>query len=176
MKRPDKSEHHEYYTKYIDQVPDGDILQILRSGIDETAALLKGQPPSIAGYRYAPDKWSVGDVIAHLSDCERTFGFRAFWFARKGAGELPSLDQDPFAAEAHASARSLETLMAEWRAVRASTLALFEAIDDETSMRTGVASGNRITVRALAWIIAGHEIHHRKGLKDQYLARMPAAS
>ena len=176
MQRPDKSEHHEYYSKYIDQVPDGDILHILRSGIEETAALFKGRPPSIAGYRYAPDKWSVADVIAHLSDCERTFGFRAFWFARKGAGELPSLDQDPFAAEAHASARSLESLMAEWRAVRASNLALFEAIDDDASMRTGVASGNRITVRALAWIIAGHEIHHRKGLMDQYLARMPAAS
>ena len=176
MHRPDKSEHHEYYSKYIDQVPEGDIIAILRSGIDETAKLLKGQPPAIADYRYAPDKWTVRDVIAHLSDCERTFGFRAFWFARKGAGELPSLDQEPFAVEARASTRSLERLFDEWRAVRASTLTLFESIDDDVATRTGIASGNRFSVRAFPWIIAGHEIHHRKELKEKYLSRIPAAS
>ena len=176
MHRPDKTEHHEYYSKYIDQVPEGDILEILRSGIDDTAALLKGQLPAIADYRYAPDKWTVRDVIAHLSDCERTFGFRAFWFARKGGGDLPSLEQEPFAVEARASMRSLDRLFEEWRAVRASNLTLFESIDDDVSLRTGVASGNRISVRALPWIIAGHEIHHRKQLKEQYLSRPAAAS
>jgi DinB family protein len=169
--RPDKSEHHQYYSTYIDQVPDGDILAILRTGIDETAALLSNHPTSIADHRYAPGKWTVREVINHLVDSERTFGFRAFWFARKGAGELPSFDQEPFVVEARINARSLDSLLAEWRTVRASNLSLFETIDDEASTRTGIASGNRFTVRSFPWIIAGHEIHHRKQLNDRYLAR-----
>jgi hypothetical protein len=171
VKRPDKSEHHHYYSTYIDQVPDGDILTILRTGIDETAALFRNQPPSIADHRYAPDKWTVRDVISHLVDSERTFGFRAFWFARKGAGELPSFDQEPFVVEARTGARSLDSLLTEWRTVRASNLSLFETIDDAASMQTGTASGYRFTARAFPWIIAGHEIHHRKQLVERYLAR-----
>jgi hypothetical protein len=171
VKRPDKTEHHHYYSNYIDQVPDGDILTMLRSGIDETAALLKNQPASIADFRYAPGKWTVREVINHLVDSERTFGFRAFWFARKGAGELPSFDQEPFVTEARTEGRSLDSLFDEWRTVRASNLALFETIDDAASVNTGIASGYRFTVRAFPWIIAGHEIHHRKQLKDRYLAR-----
>jgi DinB family protein len=169
--RPDKSEHHQYYSTYIDKVPDGDILAILRTGIDETAALFRNRPASIADHRYAPGKWTVREVITHLVDSERTFGFRAFWFARKGAGELPSFDQEPFVAEARTGARSLESLLAEWRTVRASNLSLFETIDDEASTETGIASGYRFTVRAFPWIIAGHEIHHRNQLVERYLAR-----
>jgi hypothetical protein len=169
--RPDKSEHHQYYSTYIDQVPDGDILAILRTSIDETAALFRNRPASIADHRYAPGKWTVREVINHLVDSERTFGFRAFWFARKGAGELPSFDQEPFVAEARTGARALESLMAEWRTVRASNLSLFETMDDEASTQTGIASGYRFTARAFPWIIAGHEIHHRKQLVERYLAR-----
>ena len=171
MTRPDKNEHHQYYSTYIDKVPDGDILAILRAGIDETAALFRNRPASIADHRYAPGKWTVREVINHLVDSERTFGFRAFWFARKGAGELPSFDQEPFVAEARTGARSLESLLAEWRTVRASNLSLFETIDDAASTETGIASGYRFTVRAFPWIIAGHEIHHRKQLVERYLAR-----
>jgi hypothetical protein len=167
--RPDKSEHHQYYSTYIDQVPDGDILAILRTGIDETAALFRSHPASIADHRYAPGKWTVREVINHLVDSERTFGFRAFWFARKGAGELPTFDQEPFVVEARTGARTVEHLLAEWRTVRASNLSLFETIDDDASLRTGMASGYRFTVRAFPWIIAGHEIHHRKQLKERYL-------
>jgi DinB family protein len=171
VKRPDKSEHHQYYSTYIDQVPDGDILAILRTSIDETADLLKDEPASIGDHRYAPGKWTVGEVINHLVDSERTFGFRAFWFARKGAGELPSFDQEPFVAEARTSGRSLDSLFAEWRTVRAANLSLFETMDDAASANTGIASGYRFTARAFPWIIAGHEIHHRKQLKERYLAR-----
>lgn len=171
MTRPDTTEHHQYYSTYIDQVPDGDILAILRAGIDETAALFRNHPASIADHRYAPGKWTVREVINHLVDSERTFGFRAFWFARKGAGELPTFDQEPFVTEARTEARSLEHLLAEWRTVRASNLSLFETIGDEASMRTGIASGYRFTVRSFPWIIAGHEIHHRKQLNERYLAR-----
>jgi hypothetical protein len=169
MTRPDPSEYHEYYRTYIDQVPPGDILDILRRGIHETAALLSSRPASIADYRYEPGKWTVREVLNHLVDSERTFGFRAFWFARKGAGELPSFDQEPFVAESRASARSLASLLDEWRLVRAANLALFETIDDDVSTRTGLASGRRFSVRAFPWIIAGHEIHHRKQLLARYL-------
>jgi hypothetical protein len=141
VQRPDKTEHHHYYSNYIDQVPDGDVLALLRTSIDETAGLLKNQPATIGDHRYAPGKWTIREVINHLVDSERTFGFRAFWFARKGAGELPS------------------------------NLTLFETIDDAASVSTGIASGYRFTVRAFPWIIAGHEIHHRRQLKDRYLAR-----
>ena len=133
--------------------------------------LLADLPPDRETWRYAPGKWTVREVINHLVDSERTFGFRAFWFARKGAGELPSFDQEPFVVEARTGARSLKSLLAEWRTVRASNLSLFETIDDEASMRTGIASGYRFTVRAFPWIIAGHEIHHRKQLNERYLAR-----
>jgi len=169
VNRPDKSEHHQYYSTYIDQVPDGDILNILRSSIDQTWSLLAKQPSSIAQHRYAPGKWTVNELINHLVDSERTFGFRAFWFARNGAGELPSFDQDPFVTEANVGQRSLQSLFDEWRTVRASNLTLFETIDDEASTRTGIASGYRFTVRTFPWIIAGHELHHRKQLKERYL-------
>jgi len=170
MERPTPSEHHEYYSTYIDQVPAGDILSILHAGIEETAALLANQPGSIADHRYAPGKWTVRELLAHLADTERTLGFRAFWFARKGAGELPSFDQEPFVIESRAGERSLPSLLNEWRTVRACNIALFETIDDEASRRTGIASGRRFSVRSFPWIIAGHEIHHRKHLKDRYLA------
>ncbi len=170
MQRPDKSEHHHYYSTYIDQVPDGDIMAMLRSSIDETAALLKNQPAALADYRYAPGKWTVREVINHIVDSERTFGFRAFWFARKGSGELPSFDQDMFVTEARMPPRSLDSFFDEWRTVRASNLAVFDAMDDGAWMRTGIASGYTFTVRAFPWIIAGHEIHHRQQLKERYLA------
>lgn len=169
MDRPATSEYHEYYTTYISQVPAGDILHILRSGIEETASLFANRPASIGDHRYAPGKWTVREVLAHLIDSERTFGFRAFWFARQGTGELPSFDQEPFVVEARASERSLESLLDEWRAVRASNIALFETIGDDASERTGIASGRRFSVRSFPWIIAGHEIHHRQQLKDRYL-------
>ena len=171
MQRPETSEYNPYYANYISQVPERDILTILRSSIDETAGVLASQPASIASYRYAPGKWSVAEVINHLVDSERTFGFRAFWFARKGTGELPSFDQDPFVTEANVGARSLDGLFEEWRSVRASNLTLFETIDDEASLRTGIASSNRFSVRTFPWIIAGHEIHHRKQIQERYLRK-----
>lgn len=171
MDRPKAFEHHEYYSTYINQVPAGDILGILRGGIDQTAALLANQPASIGDHRYAPGKWTIREVLAHLSDCERMFGFRAFWFARRGGGELPSFDQEPFVAESRASARSLASLLDEWRAVRQANIALFETIDDEASRRTGIASGRSFSVRSFPWITAGHEIHHRRQLAEKYLPR-----
>lgn len=159
--RPAPTEHADYYAKYIRHVPDGDILVTLRAGLEATAEIVSGRPAWFADRRLGPGKWTVRDILLHVIDTERTFGFRAFWFSR-GGGELPSMEQDDFAARAGASARTIESLLAEWRAVREANLALFESLDEEASMRTGVASGYRFTPRALAWISAGHEIHHRR--------------
>lgn len=159
--RPGKDEHVEYYSTYIDKVPDGNILTMLKGSLEETLGPVGRLPESAGDHRYAPGKWTVREFLAHVIDAERVFGFRAFWFARGGGGELPSMDQNVFVASSGASARTLEKLAAEWRAVRAANLAVFEAMDDEAAMRTGIASGYRFTARAFAWIIAGHEIHHR---------------
>jgi hypothetical protein len=169
MQRPDPSEHHAYYSTYIDKVPDADVLAILQTGIDETAALFADRPDAIADHRYAPGKWTVREVLIHLIDSERTFGFRAFWFARGAADPLPSFDQESFVRESRVGARTLDHLFAEWRTVRAANITLFESIDDEVSRRTGIASGYRFSVRAFPWIIAGHEIHHRQLFAEQYL-------
>ncbi len=169
LHRPATTEHAEYYGKYIDLVPDGDVLQILRRGIDRTAELLGPDPEAVADRRYAPGKWTVREVLAHLTDSERVFGFRAFWFARSAEGEMPSMDQDTFAAAARAGNRSIKSLFDEWRLVRDGNLAVFDSLDDAQSQRVGIASGKPISVRSLIWIAAGHEIHHRNQLKEKYL-------
>jgi len=164
--RPDPAEHHEYYALYIRQVPDGDVRQTLRTSLDETLAALDGRPETFGDHRYAPGKWSVREFLMHVIDTERVFAFRALWFARNGGGELPSMEQNDFVTASGAAARTLASLAAEWRAVRAATLAFFDAVGDEAAARTGVASGNRLSVRACAWIIAGHERHHRQHLTE----------
>lgn len=163
--RPGADEHHEYFETYIRQVPDGDIVATLRAGVDATAAILAGGPEAAGDLRAAPGKWTVREILGHVIDTERAFGFRAFWFARSGAGALPSFEQDAFAAASRATSRTLESLFDEWRAVRASLVVLFESLNEEESMRRGIAGGNPFTARALAWIAAGHEIHHRRQIK-----------
>lgn len=169
MERPAPNEHHAYYRTYIDKVPPGDIVDLLRSGIDDTTALLAGRPEPLGDHRYAPGKWTVKEVLAHLIDAERTFVYRAFWFARKAPDRLPGYEQDAFTTAANASARSMASLLDEFRAVRLATVAFFASIDDEVSRRTGIASDFEFSVRAFAWIVAGHEIHHRGYLRDHYL-------
>ena len=162
--RPVPGEHHEYYGTYIGQVPDEDVLACLRTSLEETLKPLSGAQESTGDYRYAPGKWSVREFLTHLIDVERTFAFRAFWFARNGAGELPSLEQEDVMAASGAASRTLASLIDEWRAVRAATVALFDSFDNEAARRAGVASGRPFTARACAWIIAGHERHHRQHL------------
>ncbi len=107
MKRPQASEHHEYYGRYINKVPDGDIIRILEDQVEETLALLAGVPPGQADYRYAPDKWSIKEVVGHVIDTERTFAYRALCFARKDPAHLPSFEQDQYAEFSNAASRTL---------------------------------------------------------------------
>lgn len=167
--RPDPSEHAEYYARYIAQVPDGDIVVTLRDQLEDTVALLAGAPEERETYRYAEGKWSLREVVGHLVDTERMFGFRAVAMARSDDVDLPPMDQDEWAAHSNAHDRSLGDLAKEWIAVRRATVHLFASFDDDVAMRTGRASGYDFTVRSFPWIIAGHELWHRTQIRESYL-------
>jgi hypothetical protein len=168
--RPDRDEAAPYYFTYIDRVPDGDVLELLRAQESEVVALAAGIAEARAGHRYAPDKWSIREVLGHLNDCERLFVGRAFWFARGFDTPLPSFDQNVAIANAGADARSWASLVGEFRAVRAASLAFFESLPAEAWSRRGVASDNPFTVRALAFMTVGHVTHHLDILRQRYLA------
>ena len=166
---PDRTEAAEYYFTYIGQVGAGDIRQILISQAPETLALLKGISEPQSMHKYAPDKWTIREVVSHINDCERLFSFRAMWFARGFADPLPSFDQNIAIASAGANDRSLASHVDEFRSVREASISFFSSLTDDAWTRRGVASGNPFSVRALAYITAGHVTHHVKILRERYL-------
>ncbi len=168
---PDRTEAAEYYFTYIDQVPAGDICAILAAQLTETLALLDDISEEQSLKRYAPDKWSIRQVVSHLNDTERLFVFRAFWFARGFDSPLPSFDQNVAIATAGADTRPWRSHVDEFRTVRAATLVFFQELPDEAWTRRGVASGYPFTVRALAYLSAGHVTHHTRILRERYLRR-----
>ena len=171
ISRPTHDEAAEYYFTYIDQVPEGDICEILRTQADDFVALLRSISEDHSGHRYEPDKWTIREVVGHINDTERLFVFRALWFARGFDSPLPSFDQHVAAAAAGADERPWRGLIDEFRALRASTVAFFSALPADAWARRGVASGNPFTVRALAYLTAGHVIHHAAILRSRYLQR-----
>jgi hypothetical protein len=158
--RPEPGEYAHHYHSYISLVPPGDILAELESQLTETLTLLGPLTESEAETHHAPYTWSIKDVVGHLIDCERIFGVRALRFARQDANELPGFDENDYAVQAHCDARSLADLIQEFAHVRRSHLYLFRALSEDAWRRRGVANGHSVTVRALAYIIAGHERHH----------------
>jgi hypothetical protein len=174
IRRPDRTEFAEYYSTYVNKVRDGDIRQILEAQSVEVPALLDAIPEARADYRYAADKWSIREVLAHINDCERMFTFRALWFARGFNSPMPSFDQNVAMTGANANARTWASHIAEFRAVRAATLALFANLSPEAWDCRGIASDNPVTVRALAYITAGHLAHHVALLNERYLSRASA--
>jgi hypothetical protein len=167
--RPEKSEFLPYYERYIGLVPEGDVVASLVSQMNETQELLRSLPASVATYRYAPDKWSVNEVVGHMIDSERQFAFRALRFARNDATPVPGFEQDDYVRSANFDAYPLADLASELEAVRQSTVFLFRHMDDAAWMRRGIANNAEVSVRALAYIIAGHELHHRAILSARYL-------
>jgi hypothetical protein len=169
IQKPKHGEVGEYYFTYIDKVEEGDVPQIVAAQGREAIALLESIPDSRTLYRYAPDKWSIRDLVGHLSDTERVFAYRAFWFARAFDSPLPSFDQEVAVKAAHADHRSWRSLVDEFRAVRGATIALLDTLPDDAWTRTGVASGYPMSVRGLGYIIAGHVAHHLAILRERYL-------
>ncbi len=166
---PGPTEYLSYYGKYISLVPKADILKTLENQNAETLRLLRGIPETQAHTRYAPGKWSIKELVGHVIDTERVFAYRALRFSRNDKTALPGFDQDPYIQFANYDACPLNELADEFAHVRQSTLYLFKHMSDEAWMRTGVASDAEVSVRALAYIIAGHELHHVHILRMKYL-------
>ena len=166
--RPEAGEYAPYYQTYIDRVAAGDVIALLARQIDDTAALLATVKEVDAGRRYAPGKWSIREVVGHVSDAERVFAYRALRFARGDEAPLQQFDENLYVTGGGFDRRTLADLVAELRVVRQATLALARSLDAAAAARWGTASGHRVTVRALLHIIAGHEAHHVRILKERY--------
>jgi hypothetical protein len=167
---PESSEYHEYYQSYVSKVPEVDIVEVLKTEHAASVALLGGLPDALHEHRYAPGKWSVKEVIGHLVDTEWIFTYRALRFARGDTTPLPGVDQDVLIAGANFGSRSMANLVAEWKSLRAANTVLFASFGEEVLDRRGSASDCEFTVRALPYIIAGHERHHMGVLRDRYFA------
>jgi hypothetical protein len=167
--RPAATEYAAFYAGYIAGVPDGDLLQILSAQRHETAELLERLPEERGNYAYAPGKWALKEVVGHIADAERVFSYRALRFARGDETELAGFDENKWVPQSGATARTLSDLAGELGQVRGATLSLLAHLPADVVMRRGTANGNPVTVRAIAWIIAGHERHHLRILRERYL-------
>jgi hypothetical protein len=167
--RPAPNEYVPYFAQYVDLVPQGDVLAILGRQVDETVALLGGLSDRDADYRYAEGKWSIKEVAGHVSDTERIMVYRALCFARGEPAGLPGFDENAYVRHARFGSRRLADLLVELRAVRAATIPFFSGLDAEELERRGTANNRAYSVRALAYIIAGHERHHARILAERYL-------
>jgi hypothetical protein len=165
--KPQPEEHADYYAKYIKLVGD-DALAALRAQSASTPRLLSGLSEAQAMHRYAPGKWSVKEVVGHLLDAERVFGYRALRIARADMTPMPGFDENAWVPTGHFDRRPMPELVSDYQTVRAATVALFSSLDDEALTRVGTANNLPFSVRALALIIAGHEVHHVGILRERY--------
>ncbi len=166
---PEPTEYLAYYGKYISLVPKGDILETLASQNRETLNVFRGISGSDALKRYAPGKWSIKEVLGHTIDTERVFAYRALRFSRNDTTALAGFDQEPYIQFGNYDACPLNELVDEFAHVRQSTILLFKHLNGAAWTRSGIASNAEVSVRALAWIIAGHELHHLAILRTKYL-------
>ena len=167
--RPSSSEYPPYTEGYISRVPDGDIVATLRNQLDETLSLIRSIPDARGDFRYAEGKWSIKELIGHVIDSERVFAYRALRFARGDATPLSGFEQDDFVRGGAFDKRSLNDLANEYEHVRRSSISLFSNLEDDAWSRRGSANNNETSVRALAFIVAGHERHHLEILRTRYV-------
>lgn len=168
ISKPDASEYDPYYDRYISKVPEGDVLAFLQMQNHETIRLFRQVPESHASFRYAPGKWSVKEVLGHVCDTERIMSYRALRIARDDTTPLPGFEQDDYVKNANFDSRALSELADEFQLIRQGTLALFRGFEAAAILRTGTANNSPISVRALVYIIAGHELHHVQILRERY--------
>ena len=169
MTRPQHTEAADYYFRYIDLVTSDDIVPAMETQMGEMLEFLSGISEEQSLHSYEPGKWTIRELLNHVNDGERVFAGRAFWFARGFNDPLPSFDQDISVQMAHANNTSWADIVEEFKYVRLGTLSLLKSLPAEAWDRTGVASDNPVSVRALAYIIAGHVAHHRRVLEEKYL-------
>ncbi len=166
---PERTEAAEYYFTYIERITSADIVGVLETQTDETTAFLRGISEEKSLYRYAPGKWSIRQAWNHVNDAERVFVCRALWFARGFESPMPSFEQEIAVAAAGANEVPWARHVDEFRQIRLATLAFFRNLPPEAWKRSGTASGNPFSVRALAYIVAGHVVHHTGILRERYL-------
>ncbi|WP_313799954.1 DinB family protein [Cytobacillus sp.] len=167
--RPEANEYAPYYSGYIDLVPDGDIVHILIEQVEETIQLLQGISEEQSLFRYASGKWSVKEVIGHVADTERIMAYRLLCIARGETISLPGFDENPYVLNASFDRLPIQAHIENLRAVRQSTVQLLKGLESKGWTRIGSANDVDVSVRALAYIIAGHELHHCQLLKERYL-------
>ena len=166
--RPHAGEYAPYYERYISLVRSEDILNALDEQRRQTVLLLSGRSEEEGNFRYAPEKWSAKEVLGHLMDTERIFAYRALRIARADTTPIEGFEQDDYVRNGPFARRHLSDMIEDYIAVRRATLSLLRNLDEAAWMRRGVANKNEVTVRALAYIIAGHELHHRGMLEEKY--------
>ena len=169
LTRPATTEYAPYYQKYVDHVPDGDVLDLLERQLGDTVHLLSGVTEERADHRYADGKWSIKEVVGHMVDTERVFSYRTLCFARGDAGPFPSFEQDGYVSNGGFARRTLRDLVGEFVHLRRANLHMLRGLPEDAWAREGIASNVRFTVRAMPYILAGHERHHVKILREKYL-------
>jgi len=162
-------EYNPYYGTYIAKAANLNLKEGLKSNYSITEAFLNAIPKDKLEYRYAEGKWTVKDIIQHIIDTERIFAYRALRVARNDKTALPGFEENDYALTGNANARTLESLLAEYKAVRQATIALFNSFSDDMVKHIGTASNSPISARAIGFIIIGHEIHHCNVIKERYL-------
>ncbi len=171
MKRPDPKEYSEYYHKYVGQVPKGDILDILDRQADLLGRFFAEISEEKSRYRYEKNKWSIKEVVGHLLDVERVFAYRAFRFSRGDRTELSGFDENSYVPNGNYDAHDLTELVEEFYLLRKATVSMFRGFDKKMWGLSGRANGADMSVRAVAWILAGHLIHHMKVIQSRYLSK-----
>ena len=169
MRRPETTEYAEFYAGYVLKVPETDIVRVLGSQPDEMRQTLAGITDERGGSTYAEGKWTIKELLGHLNDGERVFSYRAFRISRGDSTPLPGFEQDLYVANGRANERPIAELLDEFDLLRRGTMLIFGRLQDDDWLRSGTASDAHVTVRGLAYILAGHVRHHMGVLKDRYL-------
>jgi hypothetical protein len=175
MNRPESTEYAEHYANYIAKVPGTEVLSILESQRLQMLQLFAGRSERDGSFRYAPGKWTVKEVLGHITDTERIFAYRALRIARGDRTPLPGFEQDDYVRDGAFGDRTLASLAEEFAAVRTASITLYRSFNEEAWKRRGIANQKEVTVRALAFITAGHQIHHRLILEERYFPAIPRA-
>ncbi|MGB2666466.1 MAG: DinB family protein [Candidatus Acidiferrum sp.] len=175
QKRPQQGDYALYYENYVALVPSGDFLEILLNQQRDLVGLLSPLSEEQADFRYVPGKWSVKEVLGHITDTERIFAYRLLRIARGDQTPLASFEQDGYIRNGNFSSRKLADLLYEFSTVREATISLVRSLDDAAWLRRGTASQKEVSVLALAFVIAGHERHHRVLLEERYLPALAAS-
>ena len=171
VSKPNPDEYAAYYERYISKVDTDNPIKGLAESRKKMVKLISGLSKKQLNYRYAEDKWTIREILVHVMDGERVFGYRALRFARNDQTPLPGYEENEWAPESKAAKRKIKSIMREYRAVREATIEQFSNFDEEMMMRSGTANNNGMSVRALLYVILGHEIHHMGVIKEKYLQK-----